>query len=102
MGFQPADVVAFARDILSHNAVTGVWLLQGSDYRSVAMYIAVKGLDDEGYRQRFEVRELVEAFIDEHQAVMQVSDFLFDYHVFIDEPDLGPLQIPEAAVPVAA
>lgn len=102
MGFQTADVQPLAEDVATVPGVTGVWILPGSEDRSSTMWVAVRGFDEEGYVQRMKVREVIEDFISQRQVEMGLSGYLFDYHVTIDEPALGPMQVPRAALRIAA
>ena len=66
------------------------------------MWVAVRGLDDAGYEARLAVREAVEGFLHRHDFDMKLSRFVFDYHVVIEQPELGELQIPPGALRVEA
>lgn len=100
MGFQTADTLALARELPTINGVTAVWVLRGADDRSAVMYVTVRGFDDEAFAGRLQVRRQIEDFIATHREDMRFSGFDFDYHVFIDDPALGPPQIPAGAFSV--
>ncbi len=102
MGFQPADVLPLAHAVLKMPGVSGVWMAVAPDDRGCAMWVAVEGLDDDGYRARMAVRDAVESFLQEHGFDMKFSRFVFDYHVVIEQPELGELQIPPGALKVEA
>lgn len=102
MGFQTADIKPLAEKVATLAGVSGVWLLPGSDDRSCTMWVGVKGLDEQGHSHRMVVRDLVEGFIAERQVEMSLSGFMFDFHVSVDEPDFGALQIPRAAIRIAS
>jgi hypothetical protein len=98
MGFQTADVQPLAEDIVTLPGVSGVWILPGPEDRSSTMWVAVEGLDEKGHTRRMKVRDTIEQFITARQVEMGLSGYLFDYHVTVDEPALGPLQVPKAAL----
>jgi hypothetical protein len=100
MGFQLADVGSFAREIAERPGVTGGWILPAPEDRGCMVWVAVKGLDDQGYKWRMEVRNAVESYIDNHRVDMRLSGFLFDYRLIVDEEALGPPQIPAGAIDV--
>lgn len=100
MGFQLSDIETLAHDLSADQIVTGVWVQRASDERSATLYASVDGFDDEGYENRLRVRRQVEGFIANRLADMRFSGFVFDYHVFIDDEELGIPQIPEGAVTV--
>lgn len=66
------------------------------------MWVAVERLDEDGHNRRLAVRKKVETFIAEHLVDMKLSGFMFDYHVTVDEPAFGALQIPRAAIRIGS
>lgn len=95
MGFQSADVKEFARNLLCLEGVTGVWTLTPTE-REAFLWITVEGFDEIAVLHRRGVYERAETFYDEHRDQMG-DDFTFDYHVLVDDPELGDPHIPSTA-----
>ena len=96
MGFQASDLAAFASSLSRMPGVVGVWLLAPAESEAT-MWAVVSGFDAQAHNRRLEIRERVEKFLGEHQDAMIEGAFAFDYHVLVDHPELGEVQIPAGA-----
>ena len=100
MGLQARDVVSFGRSLLDLRGVTGVWALAPSQ-REAVLWVTVRGFDEQGALDRAGVYNVIERYIDDHRGQMP-NDLMLDYFVLVDDEDLGEVQIPASAQPVAA
>lgn len=96
MGFQASDLASFSSSLTSTPGVVGVWLFAPDEHQAT-MWIVVSGFDAEAHSRRLEVRERVEHFLGDNYEAMTEGGFAFDYHVLVDHPELGPVQIPAGA-----
>lgn len=95
MGFQSSDVSSFARSLFELEGVTGVWALTPNEHEAY-LWITVEGFDEPAVLHRRGVYERLERFYDDHRDQMG-DEFSFDYHVLVDDPDLGEPHIPSTA-----
>lgn len=100
MGFQTADVVDFARGLLRFSGVTTVWVDSTSD-QDAALFVTVSGLDRFALRDRDRVFAAIEDFVAETRPDMDVSQFVFNYSVFVDDEEIGDPSIPRGARQIA-
>jgi hypothetical protein len=81
VGFQPADVPAFALDLAQVDGVASVWLYQPTE-RDASIWVLLKAADVEPYESlRLSLVSRIEAFAHAHASAMRHLQFVFDYYV---------------------
>jgi hypothetical protein len=101
-GFRTEQVAELAKTIVPLAGVTHVWMLPASDGGGAALWISVRGLDADGHEHRLAVRRHIEEFMRTHDGEMRDSEYILDYYLLVDEPELGTLQVPSGAEAIAA